>query len=227
MIHAVHGILALTPAEPVRVNFSLWFRDQFTNFVFYTENEDWVLVVNDGGSSSSLNPSGNAVSAHSASRPESHVSFSFSKCFQLAAVVSRGHCRKCWHDRRENWETHFTFDCPSGILRDQDWKAFKMLNRFPFGFLCWYCYSPFQTPFHHAFGSIRGSDRCQFPDALKEFSYILWEDVQTRLEVFNTLGEQVPTSLQSYTGYLSTLTEGGTLGLFAVLSAYWDIQQFE
>ncbi|KAF8059292.1 hypothetical protein FPV67DRAFT_1454474 [Lyophyllum atratum] len=121
--------------------------------------------------------------------------FLLPKCLSLARAVPPRECRKCWHNHQRSGSQHYTFKCPTKILRDSACKAFKASARFPSSKICWYCFSPFDPPFSHPSGG-RSTD-CQFPDALKEFCYIIWEDEQTRSEVFNYLGGKFNPALVS------------------------------
>ena len=149
------------------------------------------------------------------------------KCLALAKAVSLRECRKCWHDHVRSGAQHFTFRCPTKILRSSHWKTFKNAVRFQTSSkICWYCFSPLMPPFSHPPNSSIGNPKqCQFPDVLKEFCYIIWEDTRTRQEVFDQLEVAMPVDLQGYAGYLIKITPQGQLGLLAVLAAYAGLQK--
>ena len=146
------------------------------------------------------------------------------KCLWLAQEVPHGQCRKCWHERNVSGPQHYTFNCTSGILKQEPWKQFKKSTRFRPSQVCWYCFSPLQHPFSHPTG-VGGGKGCEYPDALKEFCFLIWADVETRIQVFQRLQTQAPVNLQAYTNYLIRKTSGGSFGLVATLAAYASIRE--
>ena len=178
---------------------------------------------------SDLGRSGIPVSAHSPSSDgESIIDLPpealLKKCLWLAQEVAQGQCRKCWHDRNVSGLQHYTFNCTSGILRREPWRQFKKSVRFRPSQVCWYCFSPLQHPFLHPTG-VRDGKGCEYPDALKEFCFLIWAEEETRIQVFGRLRTPIPVGLQAYTNYLVRKISGGSLGLVAVLAAYVSIRE--
>ncbi|KAG6852425.1 hypothetical protein C0991_012128 [Blastosporella zonata] len=146
------------------------------------------------------------------------------KCLLLAKAVPPGECRKCSHDRNLNGR-HFTFHCPSRILRRPGVDAFAEFKKgiaFPAKAMCWLCWSPLEAQFH--WPDRKGPERCKYPDVLKEYCYIIWDDVECRVEVFNRLGLPPPTTLESYKSYLRRRTGTGDVAALEVLSAYASVR---
>jgi hypothetical protein len=67
---------------------------------------------------------------------------------------------------------------------------FKAKTHFPRGLACFLCFAPYGPPFNHetppAGLKYRG-ELCDYPDLLKELTYILYQKQTIRNAIFNTL----------------------------------------
>jgi hypothetical protein len=89
-----------------------------------------------------------------------------------------GGCRTCWVDRVVT-RPHNTHHCPKETLLNREWEKIKSGLRFPSGVLCFYCFVPYEAPFYHERapeGSKQTPRMCEYPDALKELVYIIYEN---------------------------------------------------
>jgi hypothetical protein len=101
--------------------------------------------------------------------------------------------------------------------------------RFPPGTVCFLCLASYGPPFHHevpAPGVQYTGESCDYPDVLKELSYILYKDEATRNAVFARLGAPVPTTVVSYKNFIGKRCSGGLplLGLYGVLAMYLELR---
>ena len=138
-------------------------------------------------------------------------------------------CRVCWVSREVS-HPHVTFRCPTNTCSGSEWKAFKLQLNFPRGVICYFCFSPFGPPFNHArapLGTRQSHELCEYPDALKELTYILYRDQSLREKVFFKLGVSPPTTLHQYKQYITKMQAGGILGVYKVIDAYLDIRGSE
>jgi hypothetical protein len=103
-------------------------------------------------------------------------------------------CRTCWVDRVVT-RPHNTCHCHKKTLRGREWEKMKSALRFP-SVLCIYCLVRYEAPFYHERapeGSKQTPRMCEYPDALKELVYIIYENRALRRKVFAKLGVPEPT----------------------------------
>lgn len=136
-------------------------------------------------------------------------------------------CRICWVKRNVS-RPHLTYRCETRICSGQEWNAFRTHLPFPRGILCYFCFIPFEPPFNHNKSSVRQTpEMCEYPDVLKELTYILYQDRSVRESVFARLGVSSPSTLLMYKRYITQVQDGGILGLYEVLNAYLDVRELE
>jgi hypothetical protein len=148
------------------------------------------------------------------------------RILDLAEELS-GQCRVCW-SRREVGRAHYTYRCHTQILSGEGWKAFKMLTRFPNATVCYLCFAPYASPFNHEIpskGAKHKGELCEYPDALKELTYIVYQDNALRNSVFTRLHHVMPATLASYWRFLGKKQASGLFGVYEVLAAYLDVRE--
>lgn len=136
-------------------------------------------------------------------------------------------CRICWF-RQEVSKPHVTYLCHTKVCSGVQWKMFKSQQQFPRGEVCFLCYATYGPPFSHdpapQGDRYKGQD-CEYPDVLKELSYIVYQDSRVRDLVFAELGDPSPLNMASYKRYIGKRQKGGLLGLYRVLVAYLDLRE--
>jgi hypothetical protein len=103
-----------------------------------------------------------------------------------------------------------------------------MQTRFPSGVACFLCFAPYGPPFNHEFprpGTRYKGEFCDYPDVLKELTYVIYQNKRAREAVFVKLGHPVPTTLTLYWRFLGKRRGGDLLGLYEVLVAYLDVKE--
>ena len=136
-------------------------------------------------------------------------------------------CRICWF-RGEINRPHASYRCKTGVCSGGEWASFKSNIRFPKRVVCFLCFAPYGPPFNHDVpppGSRYTGDLCEYPDVLKELSYILYQDADVRGKVFANLGIPAPCTLAAYKRYIARTSAGGLLGLFEVVFAYLQLRE--
>ena len=159
------------------------------------------------------------------SNDTSDVDAAMERILHLAEEVN-GQCRVCWVNG-EVGQVHFTYRCDSGICSGNDWKLFKAKTHFPRGLACFLCFAPFGPPFNHEMptsGSKYKAELCDYPDLLKELTYIVYQNQAIRNAIFATLGHPPPSTLVTYWRFLGKRHAGGLLGVYAVLDAYLGLR---
>ena len=99
--------------------------------------------------------------------------------------------------------------------------------RFPPGTVCFLCLASYDPPFNHempAPGTRYTGDMCDYPDVLKELSYMLYQDTTAKNAIFAKLGAPVPMTVALYKRFIGKRCKGGLLGLYEVLAAYLDLR---
>ena len=137
-----------------------------------------------------------------------------------------GRCRICFH-RKEMLPRHFTYRCSTKTCSTLVWKAFKKQLPFPKPSpICPFCFAPFGSPFHSPEASVErfSFKDCIFQDALKELTYIIYDDSATREAVFNRINHPMPTTLDLYKRFICRQVAGGIFGVYEVLNAYIDLR---
>jgi hypothetical protein len=71
---------------------------------------------------------------------------------------------------------------------------------------------------------VQSTELCDYPDLLKELTYILYQKQTIRNAIFNTLAHPPPTTLVTYWRFLGKKQAGGLLGVYEVLDAYLDLR---
>jgi hypothetical protein len=135
-------------------------------------------------------------------------------------------CRVCWVSREVS-HPHSTFRCPAKVCSGSEWKAFKLELKFPRGVVCYFCLATFGPPFNHfraSQGTRQSHDMCQYPDAMKELTYILYHDQLLRKKIFSKFGVSPPTTLNDYKQYITKIQVGGIFGVYKVIDTYLDIR---
>jgi hypothetical protein len=130
-------------------------------------------------------------------------------------------CRICCV-RKDVTHPHRTFRCPTRICSGDEWQMFRSNLPFPRGVVCYFCLAPYGPPFNHARG-LAGTK--QTLDVLKEIMYVLYQDRSLREKIFARLGVAPPMTLYNYKRYITKVQDGGTLGVYNVLSAYLDVRE--
>jgi hypothetical protein len=128
-------------------------------------------------------------------------------------------CRICWVQRETTKRPHRTFKCSTGISSGRNWERFKVGLQFPKNVVCYFCLSPYGPPFDHTrapAGTQQTSDLCEYPDVLKEFVYILYQDEVLREKIFARLGVAEPSSLSLYQRFIGKIRHGGIFGAYEV-----------
>jgi len=93
--------------------------------------------------------------------------------------------------------------------------------------VCFLCLASYGPPFNHempAPGAQYTGGMCEYPDVLKELSYILYQDTTAKNAIFTELGAPVPTTVASYKRFIGNRYKGGLLGLYEVLATYLDLR---
>ena len=143
------------------------------------------------------------------------------------AEEADGQCRICWVNGQVG-QAHFTYRCDSGICSGNDWKLFKAKTRLPHGVACFLCFAPYGPPFNHEVppaGSKYKAELCDYPDVLKELTYVLYRKQAIRNAIFTRLGHTPPSTLVMYWRFLGKKRAGGLLGVYEVLDAYLDLKE--
>jgi hypothetical protein len=99
---------------------------------------------------------------------------------------------------------------------------------FPSGTVCYLCFAPYGPPFNHEFppaGSRYTGELCDYPDVLKELSYILYHDTAVKDAIFARLGAPTPATLVLYKRFIGRRRAGDLLGLYEVIATYLDIRE--
>jgi hypothetical protein len=138
-----------------------------------------------------------------------------------------GQCRICWVNGKLG-RGHFTYRCKTGICSTNEWKTFKAQTTFPSGVVCFLCFGLYGPPFNHempAPGSRYKGDLCDYPDVLKELTFILYKKTAIRNAIFARLGHPSPSSTMSYWRFLGRRYAGGLLGVYEVLATYLDLRE--
>lgn len=136
-------------------------------------------------------------------------------------------CRICWVSRTVS-APHTTFRCSKRTCSGVEWAKFKSSIRFPPGKVCFYCFAPYSAPFNHAQAPTdrrQSPDQCDYPDVLKELTYIIYQDVSLRQRVFAKLEHPMPSNLNEYTRFITGRQSGGIFGVYEVIFAYVDIRE--
>jgi hypothetical protein len=105
---------------------------------------------------------------------------------------------------------------------------FKAKATFPPGMACFLCFGMYGPPFNHEVpptGSKYKGDLCDYPDILKELSYIIFHSEPHRNIVFARLGHATPPTVVSYWRFIGKRRPSGLLGVYEVLSAYLDLKE--
>jgi hypothetical protein len=100
---------------------------------------------------------------------------------------------------------------------------------FPRNVVCYFCFAPYGPPFNHGRappGTKQNPDLCEYPDVLKELTYILYQDLSLRERIFARLGVASPANLHQYKRYIAK-RDGGSLGIYKVICAYLDVREVE
>jgi hypothetical protein len=150
------------------------------------------------------------------------------KLSRILSVVQEivSDCRICWVSRTIS-APHFTFRCSTRTCSGEDWIKFKSSIRFPPGKVCFYCFAPYSAPFNHAQAPTsrrQSPDQCDYPDVLKELTYIIYQDVSLRQRVFAKLGHSMPSNLNEYKRFITKESEG-IFGVYEVIFAYIDVRE--
>jgi hypothetical protein len=138
-------------------------------------------------------------------------------------------CRTCWVDRVVT-RPHSTYHCAKKTLQSRDWEKIKSGLRFPSGVLCFYCLVPYEAPFYHERapnGSKQTPKMCEYPDALKELVYIIYENQALRKKVFAKLGIPEPTVLRRYMQYVTAVGDGQLPAAYKIIDAYLRVREEE
>ena len=151
------------------------------------------------------------------------------KLSRILSVVQEivSECRICWVSRTR-LAPHTTFRCSKRTCSGEDWVKFKSNIRFPRGKVCFFCFAPFSAPFNHARAPKdrrQSPDQCDYPDVLKELTYIIYQDASLRQSVFAKLGHSVPSNLNEYTQFITGRQSGGIFGVYEVIFAYIDVRE--
>ena len=138
-------------------------------------------------------------------------------------------CRICWVSRTKS-APHKTYRCSEGTCSGEDWVRFKSSIPFPLGKVCFFCFAPFSDPFNHRrapTGSRQSPAECDYPDVLKELTYIIYQDASLRQSVFAKLKCSTPSSLNEFKQFITGRQSGGILGVYEVIFAYIGIREEE
>jgi hypothetical protein len=138
-----------------------------------------------------------------------------------------GECRICWVNRTFI-HPHTTYHCSEKMLSNRDWEKFKSNLRFPDGVLCYFCLVPYGSPFYHQRapeGSKQSPKMCEYPDALKELVYIIYENRTLRQKVFAKLGIPEPSCLYRYKQCVTAADEGQLPAVYKIIDAYLRIRE--
>jgi hypothetical protein len=138
-------------------------------------------------------------------------------------------CRICWVNRVVT-RPHRTYHCSKKTLSNRDWEKIKSDLRFPDGVLCYFCLVPYGSPFFHQRapeGSKQTPKMCEYPDALKELVYIIYEDRALRQKVFAKLGIPEPSHLHRYKQYVTAAEEGQLPAVYKIIDAYLRAREEE
>jgi hypothetical protein len=103
-----------------------------------------------------------------------------------------------------------------------------MQTRFPRGLACYLCFAPYGPPFNHEVpgpGTRYKGEYCDYPDVLKELTYVVYQNKETREAIFAKLGHPTPATLTSYWRFIGKTYSGGLLGLYEVLATYLDLRE--
>ena len=136
-------------------------------------------------------------------------------------------CRICWVSRTIS-APHTTFRCNKRTCSGEDWVKFKSSIRFPPGKVCFYCFAPYSAPFNHTQAPTnkrQSPDQCDYPDVLKELTYIIYQDVVLRQRVFAKLGHPMPSNLIEYKQFITSRQSEGIFGVYEVIFAYIDVRE--
>jgi hypothetical protein len=71
----------------------------------------------------------------------------------------------------------------------------------------------------------RTADLCEYPDVLKELTFILYAKRTLRQKVFERLGHSMPQTLEAYKRYIASRPHGGTFGAYNVICAYLEVRE--
>jgi len=151
------------------------------------------------------------------------------KLSRILSVVQEivAECRICWVSRTRS-APHTTFRCSEKICSGEEWVRFKANIRFPPGKVCFYCFAPFGAPFNHTRAPInkrQSPDQCDYPDVLKELTYIIYQNASVRQSVFAKLGHSMPSNLNEYKQFITGQQSGGILGVYEVIFAYIGVRE--
>jgi hypothetical protein len=138
-----------------------------------------------------------------------------------------GGCRTCWVDRVVT-RPHNTHHCPKETLLNREWEKIKSGLRFPSGVLCFYCFVPYEAPFYHERapeGSKQTPRMCEYPDALKELVYIIYENRALRRKVFAKLGVPEPTLLHRYMQCITAVGDGQLPAVYKIIDACLRVRE--
>ena len=146
-----------------------------------------------------------------------------------AVLDMMNECRICWVNRVVT-RPHATYRCTKKTLAHREWQLFKTDLRFPKGILCFFCLAPYGPPFDHrrpSMGEKQTPELCDYPDALKELVYIIYQETSLREKVFAQLGVVAPSNLYLYKRFITKLSRGGLLGVYKVVDAYLRVREEE
>ena len=152
--------------------------------------------------------------------------------FKLTRILSvvqeiQFDCRICWVSRTIS-TPHSTFRCGTKICSGENWSKFKSNLRFPSGRVCFFCFAPYSAPFNHArapTNTRQSPDQCDYPDVLKELTYIIYQELSLRQRVFAKLGHSVPSNLNEYKRFITSRQSEGIFGVYEVIFAYIDVHE--
>jgi hypothetical protein len=136
-------------------------------------------------------------------------------------------CRICWV-RGQATRPHPTYRCQTRLCSGDEWKSYKSQMRFPPGLVCFLCLAPYGPPFNHdkpARGDPYTGEFCDYPDVLKELSFVLYHDGDIKAAIFTRLGAPIPDTITTYKRFMGKKWRGGLLGLYEVLVAYLDLKE--
>jgi hypothetical protein len=136
-------------------------------------------------------------------------------------LLTNRKCPICWAIRHKT-ETHWAYHCPEkrcGL--DATWLAFKGALIFPSGIVCNLCAVPYQSPCLHA----RPPGKCQFPDHVKEFAFLIYTEAQFRDAAFAKLGIAVPKNVLRYAHWLGQAnTSDGVLHITEIVGVFAELR---